>query len=791
VDLTLVTDEDGQATAEGIPYGTYILEELLSEEQEKYWIQKSTDTVTLSDEETEVTYTLANEQKTGIVHIRKAFLDDASYEGVSLAGFVFRLHGTSDLGSEVDLTLVTDADGQASAEGIPYGTYALEETLTDAQAERWHAPLTGTVVLSDETPEVVYRLVNEQKKGSVRIEKAFPDGGFYEGVSLAGFVFRLHGTSDLGSTVHVTLVTDEHGQASAAEIPYGTYLVEEVLTEEQQKLWTAMGPAQVTVSDAHPEVTYTLRNVQKTGAVRIVKCFPDAPYYAGLSPAGFTFRLHGISELGSEVDVTLVTDAHGNAYAEGIPYGTYALEEVLTEAQRSVWAALSSGTVTVAEQAVLSDETPSLSFRLENRLQMLRLGSELLDARTGRRLAAVSEDASVYDVLRYEQLRAGLSYKVLTTLWYVPDGGGAPVEIAAEETLFTPGPDAASETGNPAGEPGGDPGNILCSGQVTVAFAPDLTPYRDGGTLRSENTLYVRTEDGWALIARHNEDLADARQSIVLPYIRTGAQDADTGTRSVCRSDRAVIEDRVSYGNLLPGETYRVRGVLVLKETGRPLLDETGTEIQAEVEFTAEKAEGTVTLAFTLDTRGLAGQTVVVFEYLSFEGVPVCEHADPEAEAQTVTVPAIGTTAESKPADASGAVTILTDTVRYTGLTPGEMYVVRGQVMDRESGLPAGVQEEVTFIPDAPDGVVEVLFRIPTDPHRGRALVLFETVYDAHGHLMAEHADLHDIRQTVLIPDIVITGDASHLGLHTGIFTGAGGLLLMMALQRRRRRESR
>ena len=57
----------------------------------------------------------------------------------------------------------------------------------------------------------------------------------------------------------------------------------------------------------------------------------------------------------------------------------------------------------------------------------------------------------------------------------------------------------------------------------------------------------------------------------------------------------------------------------------------------------------------------------------------------------------------------------LTDTVEYKHLVPGKEYTVKGILMDKATGEPflqngEQITSEVTFVPEAPSGSVEVLF---------------------------------------------------------------------------------
>ncbi|MBP5255075.1 MAG: hypothetical protein J6Z23_06835, partial [Lachnospiraceae bacterium] len=197
-----------------MPQGTYTIREVLTEAQQRVFrslegVNTVTEGFRITEENASAgfVFSIENALKRGTVRVAKRFPEGAAYSGVRLAGFLFRLHGTSDAGTAVDVALVTDAEGKASAEGIPYGTYTVEEVLTEAQARYWVSKSAGTVVVSDETPDVTYTLENEQRTGGVRIQKSLPGDAFYAGVIMEGIRFHLYGTTELGSSGDLILVT--------------------------------------------------------------------------------------------------------------------------------------------------------------------------------------------------------------------------------------------------------------------------------------------------------------------------------------------------------------------------------------------------------------------------------------------------------------------------------------------------------------------------------------------------------------------------------------------------------
>ncbi len=105
------------------------------------------------------------------------------------------------------------------------------------------------------------------------------------------------------------------------------------------------------------------------------------------------------------------------------------------------------------------------------------------------------------------------------------------------------------------------------------------------------------------------------KQSII-PELETNAKDGDTGTNEGNAADEVTIVDKVTYKNLIIGREYTVKGTLMDKETGLPFLTKDGNEVHAEKKFTAEKANGSIELTFTITKGDLVGKTIVVFEKL-------------------------------------------------------------------------------------------------------------------------------------------------------------------------------
>ena len=259
------------------------------------------------------------------------------------------------------------------------------------------------------------------------------------------------------------------------------------------------------------------------------------------------------------------------------------------------------------------------------------------------------------------------------------------------------------------------------------------------------------------------------------PEIGTTATDKDTGAHYAYASKDTSIVDEVRYENLTAGAEYTIKGVLMDKATGKPLLV-SGKEITAEKTFTAKKVNGTVELEFMFDSSALQGKEVVVFEYLYKDGKEVTTHTDITDEGQTVSfkAPEIGTTATDKEtgshdAYASDETTII-DVVAYSNLITGKEYVINGILMDKTTGKPLTVNgkevtAEKTFTANKSSGSVKLEFTFDSSALKGKEVVAFEHLYYDDKEVAA-HADINDKGQTVKFkePEIGTTASEKETG---------------------------
>ena len=413
-----------------------------------------------------------------------------------------------------------------------------------------------------------------------------------------------------------------------------------------------------------------------------------------------------------------------------LPYDTYTVEELACPANE--------GLQLLEVSVVISKDNHVIDLGTLDDPQA-SIGTAARDGEDGDSVMPCSEEAVIVDKVNYANLIPGREYTMSGRLM---DKDGAPLtddagnEIVSETTFV---PEAQT-------------------GYVELSFSLS--------TLQMEGASIVAFEqliaDG-RLVASH-EDLEDTDQSVSVaePSVGTSASDTSDGDGVVTRSSQVSITDRVSYSGLNPGNSYVIEGTLMDKASGAPLVV-SGEDVTSHLDFVPESSSGVVEMTFEFDAMNLEDTSqLVVFERLLEQDRLIASHEDLQDMGQTVVVaePSVHTTLsdsvdEDKTAGMSG-VLHLVDNVSYNGLVPGKEYVLKGTLMDKESGEPAvdangnAIIAETTFTPETEHGSTEVVFEFDGGNLGGHSVVAFEELQE-EGRKVAAHADLDDESQTVTI----------------------------------------
>lgn len=415
--------------------------------------------------------------------------------------------------------------------------------------------------------------------------------------------------------------------------------------------------------------------------------------------------------------------------------------------------AMAGRSVVFFENVYYTDKLIAVHADIDDEAQTVHIPlifTSVKDKDTDSHMSLAGSDVTLTDTVAYRNLVPGKTYTVSGTLMDQRTGKAVTVNGKAVTSSADFTPDTAD-------------------GETTVDFHFNTKGLDDTTVVVFEKMFYGKAE-----IAAH-EDINDKGQTIYIPSVKTTAIDEKTATKLTLAEKDIHIVDKVAYRNLVPGEKYTVTGTAIDKTTGEPLKDDAGKDVTAKASFKAEKANGTVDVAFVFDGSTLAGKTVVMYENIYYNNKLVGVHADISDEAQIIYVPSVKTTAtdtktETKLTYAEKDIKI-TDTVEYTNLIPGKTYKVTGTAMDKKTGKVIkdadgkAVTSEAEITPDTADGKVDVDFIFDGSNLAGKTIVMFEEIrYE--NRLVGVHADINDEAQTIYVPAIATEALDEVTGIH-------------------------
>jgi len=233
----------------------------------------------------------------------------------------------------------------------------------------------------------------------------------------------------------------------------------------------------------------------------------------------------------------------------------------------------------------------------------MRVGTIAADVYDGDQEIGVGY-VQVIDHLEYEGAKMGQKYKAKG--WLVRKDTGEPIGVEGE-TIFTVGDEGYEET----------------NGLVPIFFEFDSREFL-GQSLVVYEELYTIDDDGTEELVAEHKDLDDEGQTITVatPTIHTTATDRADGDKELLYDADVIVLDRVEYTGLVKGTTYTLRGELVDKSTGHRV---SGGVTEVTLTFTPTRDSGYEEMDFAINTTGLTGKELVVFEtlYITPEETPI------------------------------------------------------------------------------------------------------------------------------------------------------------------------
>ena len=823
--MTITTDESGTAStgSDVLPYGTYEVRE--SATNESMLLTWAGQTVTVRQNGHSVAVTAVDEVERGGLSVEKQDTitgstpqGDADFEGITFqiinnSRNPVMVEGQKYQPGEVVKILVTDSEGKASTADdlLPYGEYILHESSTN-ESMLLTAP-DQAVLVEDDGIIYEFTMANEVVRGGVLIEKRDLESGLLTplgGASLDGTLFEITNKSvnavyvggalyAPGEVCAAIEVVDGVAQTDARALPYGSYQLVETKpgegylhTDQTVRSFQIRKDGEV-IEFRDGDAAY---NQVIRGDLQFVKVGEGGEANMGRF-ANVAFKL--ISETTGEEHI-VVTDENGEVRTEtewnphsqntngndgvedeaawddhagtwfglttegwmvetqdglcALPFDTYTVEELRCSGNQGY------DLVRVEHVTISRNNTTIYLGTLDDQFEGV---PEIGTTATvdGEHTAEPAGEVTLVDTVTYKNLKVGQTYKLSGVL--MDKETGEPLLVNEQpvttELEFTP---TSSE------------GSV----ELTYTF--------DGSALAGKSVVVFEDLYQDENVVASHADINDEGQTVTFGKPEIGTTATVDGEKTAQPTEQITITDTVEYSGLTAGQEYTLKGVLMDKSTGEPLL--VGEEqVTSEATFTPAEPNGTVDVLFTFDATELEGTSVVVFETLFQGETEISSHEDMEDEGQTITFteqPRIGTTATvdgQHTADPTGEITIV-DVVEYTGLIPGETYTVSGILMDKATGEPllvdgAEVTAEVEFTSESADGTVELTYTLDASALAGTTIVVFETLY-SDGVEIAAHADINDEAQTVEITELekptlgtTATVDGQHTADPTGEIT--------------------
>lgn len=643
---TYYTDVSGKLMMpEKLPYGNYeIIEQCTAY---GYVLDSAPIAFRVDGSKTVVTVEKHNMPQKGIVNISKSgevFFSAVESDGVyslvfadkNLAGATYEITAAEDIitpdgtlryakGMVVD-TVNTDESGSAASKPLYLGKYTVRETkapygmVLNDEAKSVELTYAGETVEITETAAEFY---NDRQKAVLSLSKILDKDEIF-GIGNNGEIlsvqFGLYAAEDLTAADGTIIPKDglleiancnENGSITfETDIPVGAKLyVKEIATDSHYILSDEKHP--VTFDYAGQDTALVeikanggeaIKNDILYSSVKGLKI--DRETEKPIVGAKFGLFRSGETEFTAESAILTAESGEDGVFTfKNIPYGDWLIKELQSAdgylANEEIYPVSIAENEQTVEITVVNDRIPEIKTTA---------------AVNGDKEVCATEVFTLTDTVSYSHLIPGKEYVLKGALMDKNTGKAFTEngEAVTAETVFTP------ETPN---------------GTVTVTFTFDAKLIKENTSLVVFETLY---KDGKELAV--HADMEDKNQTVKVKISEIGTKATVDGKKEVTASGRVKIEDTVSYKNLSPGKEYTVKGVLMNKATGEPLLAD-GKEIRSAFILKPDKPDGEINITFVFDASGLKTATeIVVFETLYRDDTEIAAHADIKDEGQTVKI---------------------------------------------------------------------------------------------------------------------------------------------------------
>ncbi|PIE92746.1 hypothetical protein CO726_24575 [Bacillus fungorum] len=292
----VVTDENGIARVNDLPFGEYSFKETKS--LDGYIGSNETYKFEIKENGTVQQFTVSNKLIKGSIEIHKVDDNKKPLQGVEFTVY-------KD-GKEIT-KVVTDENGIARVNDLPYGSYTFKETkgLTGYEG----SSKTEAFEITKDGSNQVFNVTNKLIKGNIEIHKVGDNKQPLQGVE-----FTIY---DKDNKEVAKVVTDKNGIAKSGDLPYGSYTFKETKGLTGYVVNTDTFDFKIEQNGSNQVFNVTNKLIR--GNIEIHKVGDSKQPLEGVE---FT-----IYDKDNKEVTKVVTDKNGIAKSSDLPYGSYYFKE--------------------------------------------------------------------------------------------------------------------------------------------------------------------------------------------------------------------------------------------------------------------------------------------------------------------------------------------------------------------------------------------------------------------------------------------------------------------------------
>ena len=242
------------------------------------------------------------------------------------------------------------------------------------------------------------------------------------------------------------------------------------------------------------------------------------------------------------------------------------------------------------------------------------ISTNLIDEDSQTNYTYIRDNVKAHDLVTYEGLIAGKTYKLTGTLVEKSTGKtfvDANGKTATITQTFTPDSD---------------------SGSVDMVF--DINP----SNLKTSALVAFETLSCNGEQVTIENDLDNEQQTLHFPILSTTAKGKVSGKNYVDIGGDMSIIDTIKYEGVQYGMTHTIKSYLVDKTTGKIVQDDNGNDIVKTTEWEPKATQGSIDVEIPVTGKKLAGRTLVVFEEIYLGDAMIACHKDINDANQTIKV---------------------------------------------------------------------------------------------------------------------------------------------------------